>query len=78
MKASSIAITDLSIIHPDRLRLALSYSTFLHEIAEETDQACFVAKRAMNDAQAEVDSLETDVCPESLLFIGLLRKRVVS
>lgn len=77
MGASSLAITDLSIIHPDRLRLALNYSTFLHDIADETDQACYVAKRAMDNAQAEVDSLESDVHPESLRFIKLLRKRIV-
>jgi hypothetical protein len=78
MHASILAITDLSTIHPDRLRLALNYSTFLHDTAEETDQACFIAKRAMDDAQTEVDSLETDVHPDSIRFIGLLRKRNVS
>jgi len=78
MHASILAITDLSTIHPDRLRLALNYSTFLHDTAEETDQACFIAKRAMDDAQTEVDSLETDVHPDSIRFIELLRKRNVS
>jgi hypothetical protein len=78
MHASILAVTDLSTIHPDRLRLALNYSTFLHDTAEETDQACFVAKRAMDNAQAEVDSLETDVHPDSIRLIGLLWKRHVS
>ena len=78
MHASILAVTDLSTIHPDRLRLALNYSTFLHDTAEETDQACFVAKRAMDNAQAEVDSLETDVHPDSIRLIGLLWKRNVS
>jgi hypothetical protein len=78
MHASILAITDLSTIHPDRLRLALNYSTFLHDTAEETDQACFIAKRAMDDAQTEVDSLETDVHPDSIRVIELLRKRNVS
>jgi len=78
MNASSLAITDLNITHPDRLRLALNYSTFLHDIADETDQACYIAKRAMDNAQAEVDCLETDVRPDSIRFIELLRKRIVS
>lgn len=78
MHASILAVSDLSTINPDRLRLALNYSTFLFDIAEESDQACFVAKRAMDDAQAEVDSLEADVHPESMRFIGLLRKNYVS
>jgi 14-3-3 protein epsilon len=78
MHASILAVTDLSTIHPDRLRLALNYSTFLHDTAEETDQAYFVAKRAMDNAQAEVDSLETDVHPDSIRLIGLLWKRNVS
>jgi hypothetical protein len=78
MHASILAITDLSTIHPDRLRLALNYSTFLHDTAEETDQACFIAKRAVDDAQTEVDSLETDVHPDSIRYIELLRKRNVS
>jgi hypothetical protein len=78
MHASILAITDLSTINPDRLRLALNYSTFLYDTAEETDQACFIAKRAIDDAQAEVDSLETDVHPESIRVIQLLRKRNVS
>jgi hypothetical protein len=78
MNASCLAITDLTIIHPDRLRLALNYSTFLHNTAEETDQACYVAKRAMDNAQAEVDSLETDAHPDSIRLIELLRKRIVS
>jgi hypothetical protein len=78
MHASILAVTDLSTINPDRLRLALNYSTFLFDTAEETDQACFIAKRATDDAQAEVESLETDVHPESIRLIELLRKRNVS
>jgi hypothetical protein len=78
MHASILAITDLSTINPDRLRLALNYSTFLFDTAEESDQACFIAKRAMDDALAEVDSLETDVHPDSIRFIELLRKKHVS
>jgi 14-3-3 protein epsilon len=78
MHASILAITDLNTINPDRLRLALNYSTFLFDTAEESDQACFIAKRAMDDALAEVDSLETDVHPDSIRFIELLRKKHVS
>jgi 14-3-3 protein epsilon len=78
MNASSLAVLDLKCSHPDRLRLALNYSTFLHDIAEKKDRACHTAKCAFDDALAEIDTQVDDPHPDSTRLMGLLREKMVS
>jgi len=59
--------------HPIRLGLALNFSVFRYEIENRPDEACKLAKRAFDDAIAELDSLNEDSYKDSTLIMQLLR-----
>jgi len=46
--------------HPIRLGLALNYSVFLYEIANDPKKASQLAKEAFDDAMDNIDELEED------------------
>ncbi|KAJ0395419.1 hypothetical protein P43SY_001843 [Pythium insidiosum] len=71
--ASTIAMAELSPTHPIRLGLALNFSVFFYEILESPDRACTLAKRAFDDAIAELDTLAEDSYRDSTLVMQLLR-----
>lgn len=71
--ASDIATTDLPPTHPIRLGLALNFSVFYYEILNSPDRACRLAKRAFDDAIAELDTLSEDSYKDSTLIMQLLR-----
>jgi 14-3-3 protein epsilon len=71
--ATDVAETDLTPTHPIRLGLALNYSVFHYEIMNSADRACKLAKRAFDDAIAELDSLPEDSYKDSTLIMQLLR-----
>jgi len=72
--ASGIASTELPPTHPIRLGLALNFSVFYYEICNEPRKACELAKKAFDDAIAELDSLtEDDSYKDSTLIMQLLR-----
>lgn len=72
-EALDVAEQDLPATHPIRLGLVLNYSVFLHEIMNEPTNACTVAKKAFDDAIAELDSMGEDAYKDSTLIIQLLR-----
>ncbi|CDF33426.1 14-3-3 protein [Chondrus crispus] len=72
-KATDIAVTDLTPTHPIRLGLALNFSVFYYEIFNSPDSACDLAKKAFDDAIAELDSLSEDSYKDSTLIMQLLR-----
>uniref|UniRef100_A0A4X1TIB4 14-3-3 domain-containing protein n=1 Tax=Sus scrofa TaxID=9823 RepID=A0A4X1TIB4_PIG len=53
---------------PRRLGLALSFSGFYYEIQEARKQPCLLAKQAIEDTRAELES-----CKDSTLIMQLLR-----
>lgn len=63
----------LSTTHPIRLGLALNFSVFYYEILASPERACKLAKKAFDDAIAELDSLSEDSYKDSTLIMQLLR-----
>jgi len=59
--------------HPIRLGLALNFSVFHYEIRNDHGQACELAKKAFDDAIAELDTLNEDSYKDSTLIMQLLR-----
>jgi len=64
---------NLKSTHPIRLGLALNYSVFHYEIGDNKEKACELAKKAFDDAIAELDSLNEDSYKDSTLIMQLLR-----
>jgi 14-3-3 protein epsilon len=71
--ASQVAEKDLAPTHPIRLGLALNFSVFYYEILNSPDSACRLAKKAFDDAIADLDSLPEDSYKDSTLIMQLLR-----
>jgi 14-3-3 protein epsilon len=63
----------LAVTHPIRLGLALNYSVFKYEVKEEPDKACEMARKAFEDAIAELDNVAEDSYKDSTLIMQLLR-----
>ncbi|KAH3752859.1 14-3-3-like protein 2 [Dreissena polymorpha] len=59
--------------HPIRLGLALNFSVFHYEIKNNPQDACALAKKAFDDAIAELDTLNEDSYKDSTLIMQLLR-----
>ena len=58
---------------PIRLGLALNYSVFHYEIQNAPEEACALAKKAFDDAIAELDTLSEESYKDSTLIMQLLR-----
>ena len=72
-EATTSATADLLTTHPIRLGLALNFSVFHYEIKNDPDSACQLAKKAFDDAIAELDNLQEDSYKDSTLIMQLLR-----
>ena len=59
--------------HPIRLGLFLNYSVFHYELCNDPGKACKLAKKAFDDAIAELDTLNEDSYKDSTLIMQLLR-----
>lgn len=64
---------NLANTHPIKLGLALNFSVFHYEIMNDGAKACELAKKAFDDAIAELDSLKEDSYKDSTLIMQLLR-----
>jgi len=64
---------DLPSTHPIKLGLALNFSVFHYEIMNDGNLACELAKKAFDDAIAELDHLKEDSYKDSTLIMQLLR-----
>lgn len=63
----------LSTTHPIRLGLALNYSVFYYEIMNNAKKACDTAKKAFDDAIAELEGIKEESYKDSTLIMQLLR-----
>ncbi|XP_031566012.1 14-3-3-like protein 2 [Actinia tenebrosa] len=70
---ASTATKELPSTHPIRLGLALNFSVFYYEIKNLPDKACELAKKAFDEAIAELDSLKEESYKDSTLIMQLLR-----
>eukprot|EP00483_Globobulimina_turgida_P000432 UN00432 len=69
-------LNKLSVIHPTRLGLSLSYAMMYYEILKQPEKACDIAKKAFDDAIEHLDELITlnDLqYKDSTLIMPLLR-----
>jgi len=71
--ASEESNNNLPSTHPIRLGLALNFSVFYYEIKNQPTKACELAKKAFDDAIAELDRLKEDSYKDSTLIMQLLR-----
>ncbi|KAE8156211.1 14-3-3 domain-containing protein [Aspergillus tamarii] len=71
--ATEVAQVDLPPTHPIRLGLALNFSVFYYEILNAPDRACHLAKKAFDDAIAELHTLTEESYKDSTLILQLLR-----
>lgn len=53
--------------------LALNFSVFYYEILNTPDRACHLAKKAFDEAIAELDTLSEESYKDSTLIMQLLR-----
>lgn len=72
-QAFEISEKELKSTNPIRLGLALNYSVFHYEIRSQPNEACQLAKKAFDDAIAQLDSLPEDSYKDSTLIMQLLR-----
>lgn len=71
--AMKSAKDDMPSTHPIRLGLALNFSVFHYEIKNDPTSACSLAKKAFDDAIAELDTLSEESYKDSTLIMQLLR-----
>merc|ERR1711944_397691 len=72
-KAMEIAESGLLVTHPIRLGLALNFSVFYYEVLNMPEEACCMARKAFEDAIAELDNVSEDSYKDSTLIMQLLR-----
>jgi len=72
-EAFEVSEIELKPTNPIRLGLALNYSVFHYEIRSQPQEACKLAKKAFDNAIAELDSLPEDSYKDSTLIMQLLR-----
>ncbi|XP_077413693.1 14-3-3 protein beta/alpha-1-like [Vanacampus margaritifer] len=72
-EAFDISNADMEPTHPIRLGLALNFSVFFYEILNSPEKACELAKKAFDDAIAELDHLNEESYKDSTLIMQLLR-----
>jgi 14-3-3 protein epsilon len=63
----------LPTTHPSRLGLALNYSVFFYEVRNDPSKACQVAKRAFDNAIAEIDNIDEDQYKDATTIMQLIR-----
>ena len=72
-EAAVKASENLPTTHPIRLGLALNFSVFYYEILGSPEKACELAKKAFDDAIAQLDEVKEDSYKDSTLIMQLLR-----
>lgn len=72
-QAFDISKAEMQPTHPIRLGLALNFSVFFYEIINSPEEACKLAKKAFDDAIAELDTLSEESYKDSTLIMQLLR-----
>jgi len=66
----------IPITNPIRLGLALSQSTYLDEILQDSSKACELAKKTFDEAISQLDTLSDDKWKDILPILQLLRDKL--
>lgn len=69
-----ISEKELVSTHPTRLKLALNFSVFYHDILNDPHKARDLAQRAFDEAIAKIDEIHDDLFKDSIMEIGLIRE----
>ncbi|KAI4581112.1 hypothetical protein MJG53_010654 [Ovis ammon polii x Ovis aries] len=72
-EAFNISKKEMQPTHPIRLGLALNFSVLYYEILNNPELACTWAETALDEAIAELDTLNEDSYKDSILIMQLLR-----
>ena len=72
-EATRIATEGLKTTHPIRLGLALNYSVFFYEVKGDPKEACQLAKKAFDDAIADIDQIDEDQYKDATTIMQLIR-----
>ena len=62
---------------PIRLGAALSHSVFTYDIFNDSVKACAIAKKAFEDAMADIENIEEQEYKESTLIMQMLRDNLM-
>ncbi|CAD5317537.1 unnamed protein product [Arabidopsis thaliana] len=71
--AMEMAENSLAPTNMVRLGLALNFSIFNYEIHKSIESACKLVKKAYDEAIAELDGLDKNICEESMYIIEMLK-----
>ena len=71
--ATDKAEKELKTTHPIRLGLALNYSVFYYEVKNNPGEACQMAKKAFDDAIADIDQIDEDQYKDATTIMQLIR-----
>jgi hypothetical protein len=77
-EAMEVAEEKLKPTNPVRLGVALNFSVCLHEVMNDTKQACQLAKSSFNQAIAKLDDLDEDLYNDATLLMQLLRDNLTA
>ncbi|OQS07889.1 14-3-3 protein epsilon [Thraustotheca clavata] len=72
-QATDIATAKLHSTNPLRLGLSLNFAVFYCEIMKLPDQACQLAKKAFDDAIADMDSLTEESFRDAAMILQIIR-----
>ena len=72
-QATLLATSELKTTHPILLGLALNYSVFYYEVLNDPNKACQMAKKAFDDAIADIEQIEEDQYKDSTTIMQLIR-----
>lgn len=76
-QADQLGRTALQPIDPIRLGLMLNYSVFLYQMCQQRKQGHDLAKRAFDDAVAEIDVIDDQTHDDSTLILRLIRDNLI-
>ncbi|XDB57618.1 hypothetical protein AB1E18_011056 [Capra hircus] len=76
-EAFDISKKEMQPTHPIRLGLALNFSVLCYEILNNPELPCTQAKTALDEAIAELDTLNEDSYKDSTLVMQLLRDNLI-
>lgn len=76
-KAYEIAESELHISNPIRLGVALNFSVFCYEIANQKEEAIEIAKMAFEESMKVLDELERNKAKDTIIIIQILKENLI-